>query len=149
MNPEPSEPPAPTVLVFVLAMPPGVNKLYKSQRTKRGSRIMKTEVSRDWAHRAQYDIDMQRAGAKLPYRFRALIVLPETAFDVDAPVKQLLDACQHGGAITNDKHCRAFSVEIDDTRPPGSVLVELTALPDIPPQPKQVRGKSVAQADLI
>lgn len=129
--------PEPLTISLRLDMPPGVNTLYRPIRTKRGARMIKGDAAREWANRASYDVRLQRCGVTLPYRFRALIVLPETAFDADAPVKQLLDACQAGGAIINDRHNRGFAVEVDETLPPGVVHIELTALPDPPPKKSQ------------
>jgi hypothetical protein len=60
--------------------------------------------------------------------------LPEAPTDSDAPIKETLDACQHGQAITNDKHCRSGTWDVDETRPAHSMLVTLTATADpIPP----------------
>lgn len=137
--------PEPLTIILRLELPPGVNKLYRPIRTKRGARMIKGDAAREWANRAQYDVRLQRCGVTLPYRFRALIVLPESAFDADAPTKELLDACQHGGAIVNDRYNRGYAVEIDETLPPGVVHIELTALPDLPPQKIAPKGKKAIE----
>jgi Holliday junction resolvase RusA-like endonuclease len=122
-------------------MPPGINE---SRAVVRG-RIITTAIGRRWKDEAQWQVSLQRLGVTLPYRFACLILLPANRrYDIDAGIKLLLDACQAGGAVTNDKHCRDLHVMFDETRDDDSVLIELTALPDAPPQKRKASKKPVA-----
>lgn len=116
-------------LRLLLPMPPGVNNLYMPVRSgKYKAKFIKSDAARRWASQARYSVEEQRAGVQLPKRFRVSIFIAESNFDSDAPIKELLDACQHGGAITNDKHCRGGTWDVDDTLAPGCVVVELFAI---------------------
>lgn len=115
-------------------MPPGINE----SRTVSRGRLITSTKARDWKTEAQWQVNMQRNFVTMPYRFACLIVLPDNRrFDIDAGIKLLLDACQDGQAVTNDRYCRDLRVVYDETREDDSVLVELTALPDLPPTRKK------------
>lgn len=129
-------------LSFVLAMPPGVNKLYTPSRTKTGARMRKTDAARDWASQAKYAVEMQRAGESIPRLFTAVLYIAESNFDLDAPTKELFDALQHGGAITNDRYNRGYSVWPDAELPAGSVRVDLTSMAGDPPKKMAVKRKN-------
>jgi Holliday junction resolvase RusA-like endonuclease len=113
---------------LVLPLPPSANKSWQPQRTSEGARLVKRAPFRDWMKSASWEVVAQRAGAWIAGHFAARIIFPETAADIDNRIKPSLDACQHGGAIRNDKYCRRLAVEIDDSRE-GTLLVELWALP--------------------
>lgn len=126
---------------LTLRMPPGINESHTVSRGK----IILTTKARDWRQEAQWQVAVQRQGVTLPYRFACLIVLPDNRkFDIEAGAKALLDACEKGLAVTNDKHCRDFHIVYDETREDDSVLVELRALPDVMPEKRKTRKKSVA-----
>jgi Holliday junction resolvase RusA-like endonuclease len=133
-------------ITLFLDRPGGVNRLYRAQRTRTGASIRKSTPARAWAHEAAYSVANQREGVTLPYRFRAHILVDESGFDVDAPLKELLDACQKGGAIVNDKYCRGVTLDIDETRPPGSVMIELVDTGEtMPEKVKRIKKKPVAE----
>lgn len=102
--------------------------------------MVKRDAFASWMAEATTAIRLQRGAATIAGPFSALIVLPDIRGDIDNRVKPTLDACQHGGAIANDKHCRSLRVEIDDTRPPCTVLVELTPLPPTARAPRRNKG---------
>ncbi len=124
---------------IVLDMPPGVNKLYipvvaRDAKGRITAKIVKSKICREWADYARNQVMWQRSGLTIPYRFKVSLFVPDSDLDGDATIKETLDACQHGGAITNDKHGREYHLYIDESRPPRSMLVTLTATADpIPP----------------
>ena len=130
-------------LSLILPRPPGVNNLYMPVRTRTGAKIILTQEARAWADRAAYLVRNQRAGQKIPHYFRVHILIPNNNFDSDAPIKEIIDACQHGGAVANDKLCRGGTWDFDDTREGDTILVELVALPGEAPEPK--RKKALAK----
>lgn len=132
-------------LALTLPIPPVVNKLWVPVRTSTGARMVKRAASEAWAAEAKWTVASQRAGACIADRFAALIVVPETPADIDARIKPILDACQHGGAIANDKHCRSLRVEIDEGMESGIVRVELTPLP--PSQRAPARTRATARKE--
>lgn len=129
----------PITINIVLDMPPGVNKLYipvptKDKNGRLSAKIVKSKICREWAAYARNQVLYQRSGLTIPYRFKASLFVPDSELDGDATIKETLDACQHGGAIVNDKHGREYHIYIDETRPPQSMLVTLTATNDpMPP----------------
>jgi Holliday junction resolvase RusA-like endonuclease len=125
---------------IVLPLPPTTNKLWAPVRTRTGARMVKRAASADWAAQARRLV-AQQSPAMIAGPFRAVILLPEGRFDIDGPIKSLLDACQAGGAIKNDKHCRSLHVDFDASRE-GTALVELIPIP--PPQRQPVRTKGHA-----
>lgn len=136
-------------IILVLDMPPGVNKLYKAVRTKRAARFVKSNIADEWANYAKYQIELQRQGRCMPLRFTATITLPKTLFDTDAPIKQIFDACQHGGAVKNDRFLRGFTVWVDDNRPGVSVLIELQDTGERITDHKHLLRKRVDQPSLL
>lgn len=146
----------PMEINIVLEMPPGVNKLYepalvKNPKTGRlGARIHKSAICKEWATYARGQVLYQRSGLTIPYRFKIELILPEAYTDSDAPIKETLDACQHGGAITDDKHCRGGTWAVDETRPRGIMLVRLIATDDpIPPGILKKNTERANQANLF
>jgi hypothetical protein len=124
---------------IVLDMPPGVNKLYepaivKTPTGRVSARIHKSKICREWAAYARHNVTYQRSGQTIPYKFRVNLTIPQSYLDSDAPIKETLDACQHGGAIINDKYCMGGAWQVDETRPPGSMLVELSETADEIPE---------------
>lgn len=135
-------------IIIVMDMPPGVNKLYmpvpsKDAKGRLTAKIVKSKICREWADYARNQVLYQRNGLTIPYRYRIKLILPEAYTDSDAPIKETNDACQHGGAIINDRHCRGGTWDVDETRPLGSMLVELTATAD--PIPPAVLRKLLAE----
>lgn len=136
-------------LKFDLPMPPGINKrwrptIVRNPKTgKTEARMVRSTVAREWDAYAIQQVKFQRSGQWIPYRFEVWLWLPEAPTDSDAPIKETIDACQHGGAITDDKHCRAGHWLVDHGRPPRSMLVELKELPDPIPEAlvKQISRK--------
>ncbi len=112
------------MISLILPLPPTTNKIWKPVRTAGGARMAKTTTYADWSAMAAREVKNQRAGLAISAAFRVAILMPEGRFDGDNLIKPLLDACQAGGAITNDKHCRGGSWDLDDTRE-GTALVEL------------------------
>jgi Holliday junction resolvase RusA-like endonuclease len=106
-----------------------MNELYRPTRTATGAAIRKSEKATAWASRAKYDVQIQRQGMALPGRFRAHILIARgSKHDSDAPIKEVLDACQHGGAIVNDRLCEGGTWDYDDTLAGHIVRVELVSL---------------------
>lgn len=104
------------MITIYLPIPPSVNKSWAPVRTKTGARMVKRAASREWANAARWEVVAQRDGQQISVPFEATIVLPKLRGDIDNRVKQLLDACQHGGAVTNDSLCRRLVVETDPER---------------------------------
>lgn len=125
---------------LTLPIAPVVNKGWAPVRTRSGARLVKRTAAADWAAEAKWLVLNQRAGAQIADAFAATIIVPETRADIDARIKATLDACQHGGAIVNDKHCRRLVVEIDPGLPTGLMRVELTPLPPTARAPRRNKG---------
>ena len=115
---------------LILTLPPIVNKMWRPV----GGKLVKRGPSDDWAKAARWEVVAQRQGSTIGGHFAAVILLPESRADIDNRIKALLDACQAGGAISNDKNCRRLLVEIDDTRE-GTVLIELQPISAGAPSP--------------
>jgi Holliday junction resolvase RusA-like endonuclease len=128
------------MIEIVLPLPPTGNKLWAPVRTRAGAKMVKRAASSDWAAEAKRLV-RNAAPAPLPDYFHALIVLPETRADIDGRIKPILDACQAGGAIVNDRFCRSLHVEIDESRE-HTALIVLTPIP--PPQRQPARTKGIA-----
>lgn len=128
------------MIALAIALPPSANRSWRPAHTARGAKMVKRAAFAAWLAEAATTIRLQRGASSIDGPFAALIVLPEIRGDIDNRVKPALDACQHGGAIANDKHCRSLRVEIDDTRPPGTMLVELTPLPPLARAPRRTKG---------
>jgi hypothetical protein len=138
------------VINIVLDMPPGVNKLYipvpsRDRSGRLTAKIVKSNICREWADYAKNQVTFQRSGQTIPYRFKIKLIVPTSALDSDSSIKETLDACQHGGAITNDRHCMGGAWDVDETRPPGSMLVELVSTDD--PMPPALLRKLLAKRD--
>ena len=132
------------MIALTLPIAPFVNKGWAPVRTRRGARVVKRTAAQDWADEARWRVAQQRAGASIPAEFSAVIIFPETRADIDARIKATLDACQAGGAVTNDKHCRRLLVEIDPALAAGLMRVELHPLPPIPPSQRAPARKRAA-----
>lgn len=133
-----------TTITIVLESPPGTNHSKLPVRTKKGVRIIKSQKARDWGDYARPQVAVQRQGTQIEYHFACLIVLPDGGrSDIDAGIKQLLDACQQGGAVASDKDCRSLHVEYDERE---GVLIELRDMQV--PMPKTLqksRAKAIAK----
>lgn len=129
-----------SALEIFLPLPPTGNKLWVPVRTRTGAKMVKRTASQEWADVAKRLVASQVA-VPLPDYFSALIVLPETRADIDGRIKPILDACQAGGAIVNDRFCRSLRVEIDESRE-HTALIVLTPIP--PPQRQPARSKGTA-----
>lgn len=117
------------MITLVLPLPPTTNRLWVPVRTPAGAKMVKRKSYADWSAMAAREVAAQRAGAEIAAPFSAAILLPDDgAFDLDNMVKPLMDACQAGGAIANDKMMRRLVVDADDTRA-GTALIELSPLP--------------------
>jgi Holliday junction resolvase RusA-like endonuclease len=127
-------------LTFSLPIPPVVNKLWAPVRTKRGARFVKRAHAADWCIEAATSVRLIRGTDRLHGPFAAVIEFPETRADIDARIKPLLDACQDGGAITNDRDCRRLVVEIDPTMPAEICRIHITQLPPIVRAPRRTKG---------
>jgi Holliday junction resolvase RusA-like endonuclease len=111
-------------LTLILPLPPSINKAWMPIRTRTGARLIKRAPSKAWADAARWEVSIQRAQRQIAVPFEAIIELPKMRGDVDNRIKQLLDACQKGGAITNDKLCDRLVVERDADRE-GNVYLTL------------------------
>jgi Holliday junction resolvase RusA-like endonuclease len=129
---------SPTISL-VLPLPPSVNRIWAPVRTKGGARFVRRAEYADWSAMAKREVEAQRAGASIAGAFRLSLLLPEGRHDSDNMIKALLDACQAGGAIANDKHCRGGSWDLDDTRD-GTALVEIYELPPVGARPAGSEG---------
>lgn len=117
-----------SALEIFLPLPPTTNKIWAPIRTKTGAKMVKRGVYADWSAMAAREVATQRDGASINGPFRVALLLPEGRHDGDNLIKPLLDACQHGGAIANDRHCIGGSWDLDDTRE-GVALIVLTPIP--------------------
>lgn len=120
-----------------LTLPPSVNKMWRPVRTPAGAKLVKTKAAEQWAAEAKQMVRAQCGGARIPGQFRVLIEFPDSLADIDNRIKALLDACQHGGAVGNDRDCRGLQAEIDESREHTARLV----LTPIPPERRAPAGK--------
>jgi Holliday junction resolvase RusA-like endonuclease len=111
-------------IALILPLPPSINKAWVPVRTRTGAKLIKRANSKAWANAARWEVSIQRAHKQIAAPFEAIIELPKMRGDVDNRVKQLLDACQAGGAITNDRLCQRLVVEHDVDRE-GAVYLTL------------------------
>jgi Holliday junction resolvase RusA-like endonuclease len=111
-------------ITLILPLPPSINKAWVPIRTRTGAKLIKRAASKTWADAARWEVSIQRAQRQIAAPFEAIIELPKMRGDVDNRVKQLLDACQAGGAITNDRLCQRLVVEHDVDRE-GAVYLTL------------------------
>jgi len=114
-----------------LPLPPTTNQLWAPVIVRGGARLVKRKAYKDWASMAAREVTAQRGGRSIGGAFRVSMLLPPGRQDGDNLIKPILDACQHGGAIANDRNCIGGTWDMDDTRE-GLVLVVLTPIP--PPQ---------------
>lgn len=129
-------------ITLVLPLPPTTNKLWVPVRTAGGAKMVKRKSYADWSAMAKREVAQQRGSATMAEPCSIAILLPDDGpWDLDNLVKPLLDACQAGGAITNDKLCRRLWVDCDDTRI-GSALVEISPLPPIGRAPGWTKGSA-------
>ncbi|WP_135470532.1 RusA family crossover junction endodeoxyribonuclease [Crenalkalicoccus roseus] len=117
-----------TSLLLELTLPPSVNRLWAPIRTATGARLVKRAAYRQWSAAAAREVLAQRAGVRILGAFGVTIRLPESRGDGDNLIKALLDACQAGGAILDDRHCRRWLVERDPSRR-DTALIEITPIP--------------------
>jgi len=119
----------PPHIVIVLPLPGSINKQW--QPVVRGGKptLIKRKPAAAWMEAAQWDVLRQRGGDSCPAGFAMRLVVPAARTDLDAQLKAVIDACERGGAVTNDKHLRRLLVERDESREPGTCLIELWALP--------------------
>lgn len=129
-------------MILTIPLPPSANKSWRPARTARGAKMVKRDAFAEWLAAASAIIRVQRAAECIEGPFAAVIELPTIRGDIDNRIKPTLDACQHGGAIANDKHCRSLRVEIDDSRSPGTVRVELIPIPPSAPAPRRNKGNA-------
>lgn len=127
------------MIEVVLPLPPTTNKIWAPVRTRGGAKMVKREAYADWSAMAAREVQAQRNGASINGPFRASLLLPEGRHDGDNLIKPLLDACQHGGAISNDRHCIGGTWDMDDTRE-GVALVVLIPIPPTQRQPARKKG---------
>ena len=111
-------------IALILPLPPSINKAWVPVRTRTGAKLIKRANSKAWANAARWEVSIQREHKQIAAPFEAIIELPKMRGDVDNRVKQLLDACQAGGAITNDRLCQRLVVEHDVDRE-GAVYLTL------------------------
>jgi len=111
-------------ITLILPLPPSINKAWVPIRTRTGAKIIKRANSKKWADAARWEVSIQREQQQIAVPFEAIIELPKMRGDIDNRIKQLLDACQKGGAITNDKLCQRLVVEHDVDRE-GAVYLTL------------------------
>lgn len=127
---------------IVLLLPPSTNKIWAPVRTRTGARMVKRTEYEIWSAQAKREVAAQRAST-ISGAFRVSILLPEGRNDGDNLIKPLLDACQAGGAISNDRLCVGGTWDVDDTRQ-GTALVLLTP---IPPLARDQRSKGTSRME--
>ena len=89
------------------------------------ARLVKRRGARSWAEDAAWEVAVQRGGRAIAGRCAALLLLGRSGFDADAPVKEMFDALQAGGAVVNDRTIRPYAVDDDPDVPPGHAAVLL------------------------
>ena len=109
-------------ITLILPLPPSINKAWVPIRTRTGAKLIKRAASKTWANAARWEVSIQRAHKQISVPFEAIIELPKMRGDVDNRIKQLLDACQAGGAISNDRLCQRLVVERDADREGNAYL---------------------------
>ena len=115
---------APT-LTLTLPMPPGSNHRLMPVTVRGKERLALHPQARAWLEAAEWDVSAQRRGISLENRCAALISLSPSNMDGDAPIKLLFDACQRGGAVSNDRHIRPYGVIDDEMLSVGLIRMEL------------------------
>lgn len=137
----------PAHISITLALPPSANKSWRPGIGAGGHPAMfKRAPYKAWLADAKDRAAEQAAGDRVPYRYHLRIVLPETPRDPDNSIKLLCDALQRGGVIADDKHLRRLVLDVDPARTDATALLELWALPDVPPVPR-VRKPSATTAN--
>ena len=122
-----------------LPLPPSVNKIWVPVPVRGGAVMVKRKAYKDWAAMAAREVAAQRAGLSINGAFRVSLLLPTGRHDGDNLIKPILDACQHGGAIANDRDCIGGTWDMDDTRE-GLALIVLTPIPPARCQPARTKG---------
>jgi Holliday junction resolvase RusA-like endonuclease len=118
------------VIHLTLALPPSTNKIWRpgTATTKDGksyAALFKRKPYKEWRAIAEAAVGRQRGGQHIERHFGMRITLGKTRTDPDACIKPVLDACQHGGAIGNDKYLRLFQLDVQDGHPSDTVAVSL------------------------
>ncbi len=127
----------PPPLSIVLSLPPSTNRIWRQMR----GRMVKSDEYRKWKDAAALSIAQQLGGDGPMLHFAALIIMPPTRRDPDNSIKPLLDACQAGGAIEDDKHLRRLVLTVDDARDPETALIQLSRAEAPAPKPKAKRTR--------
>lgn len=124
-----------------LPLPPTTNQLWAPVRVGGGARLVKRKIYKDWSAMASREVTAQRGGLTITGAFRVSLLLPTGRHDGDNLIKPILDACQHGGAIANDRDCIGGTWDMDDTRE-GLALIVLTPIPPPRCQPARTKGNA-------
>lgn len=115
---------------LALPFPPSTNKIWRPGvgTTKDGQEyigLFKRQPYRDWRAVAQRAVGEQRAGKHLHDRFGIEITVGVNRLDPDTCIKPVLDACQHGGAVRNDRFLRRLVLDVRAATPDNLVWVRL------------------------
>jgi Holliday junction resolvase RusA-like endonuclease len=124
-------------LSIVLPLPPSANRIWRKMR----GHMVKSSEYRAWKDAAAQSIAHQLDGDGPMLHFAAFIILPRCRIDPDNRIKPILDACQAGGAIEDDKHLRRLVLTVDDARDPDTALIQLSRAEAPAPKPKAKRTR--------
>lgn len=118
---------------LTLPFPPSTNKIWRPGKgtTKSGQEyigLFKRQPYRDWRAVAQRAVGEQRAGKHLSDRFGIEITVCVNRLDPDTCIKPVLDACQHGGAIRNDRRLRRLVLQVREAGGDDLVWVRLWSI---------------------
>lgn len=124
----------PAHVVLRLPLPPSANRIW---RVGKGGGVHKADAYKAWLQQAGWACLMQRAGDHIPYRYHLLLTLPEQPKDADNILKPLGDLLQKQRVVTNDRYLRRLGLQVDPTREPGTMLVQLWATDEPAPKPRK------------
>jgi Holliday junction resolvase RusA-like endonuclease len=133
----------PPDIMLTLPLPPSTNRIVRGGTTFGGRRnFYSPKTYCEWQGLVLALCAAQRAGDRIPYRYRMRMTLPEQRKDPSNLIKPVEDVLQKARVIANDKHLRSFALDVDPAREPGSMLVELWGLPDPAPKKRAPRRAS-------
>lgn len=120
-------------MIFVLPLPPGINKTYGVNHKSYGPALYKRGEVRDWEHEAGWIIK-KHMGRKGYVPFKGRVEAGITWYvkfdrDIDAGLKVLLDVFQKQRVYANDKQVRRIThIDIFEHDKNPRVEVELNEM---------------------
>jgi len=134
---------------ITLPLPPGSNeRLIPVIRNGRPLLVL-SAAARAWLTAAQLDVFAQRQGRFLTNCVLAEVRFGASGYDADAPIKLLFDALEKGGAVSNDRIIRAYTVSASDAVKPGWIHVALFDTGEAYERPKRNAARDTTRDALV